>query len=120
VPDPRRADGQGEPAGLRPLRDGEPARGIHWLKSAAGGALLKVEREREERHAYELSLAPSQGPALEAECERLAALATSLIAQGHEVGLSTPKRRLRAAVGQRQLLRVLQALAWAGFEEEEA
>lgn len=120
VPDPRRADGQGEPAGLRPLRDGEPARGIHWLKSAAGGALLKVEREREERHAYELSLAPAKGPALEAECERLAALATSLIAQGHEVGLTTPERRLRPALGQRQLMRVLQALAWAGYEEEAA
>lgn len=116
-PDPRRVDGQGEPAGLRPLRDGEPARGVHWMKSAARGALLKVEREREERHAYELTLAALQGTSLDRECERLAALAAALIGQGHEVGLITAQRKLRPAVGPRQLTRVLQALAWAGHEE---
>lgn len=119
TPDPRKLDGQGEPGGLRPLRDGEPARGIHWVKSAVRGTLLKVEREREERHAYELELAPLQGPPLEAECERLAAMATSLLGLGHEVGLTTPQRKLRPAVGPRQLSRVLQALAWAGHEDEE-
>lgn len=117
APDPRRADGQGEPAGLRPLRDGEPARGIHWVKSAARQTLLKVEREREERHAFELELPPATGAVLEQRCEELAAMATRLLGEGHEVGLTTAARKLRPASGPRQLLRVLQALAWAGFEE---
>jgi uncharacterized protein (DUF58 family) len=118
APDPRRTDGQGEPAGLRPLRDGESARGIHWLKSAARGVLVKVEREREEQQAFELVLSAVQGPALDRECEKVAALATRLIAEGHEVGLTAPGRQLRPGAGPRQLSRVLQALAWAGFEEE--
>jgi uncharacterized protein (DUF58 family) len=54
--DPRRRDGNGDLLGLRELNDGEDARRVHWLKSATAGKLLKVEREREERRQFMLTV----------------------------------------------------------------
>ncbi len=51
---PYRRDGTGDLLGLRELQHGEDARRVHWLKSAAAGKLLKVEREREERRQFVL------------------------------------------------------------------
>jgi uncharacterized protein (DUF58 family) len=115
---PRRNDGTGDMAGLRELGPAEDARRVHWRKSASIGKLLKVEREREERRTYLLTVeAGLTGDALERRCEEVAALTHELIEAGHEVGLETPGERLRPAPGAPQERRILRALAWVGFEE---
>ena len=119
-PNPRHADGDGEVVSLRPLREGEDARRIHWLKSATLGKMLRVEREREERASYLIRLPPGlPAEALEPRCEALAALAQQLLRDGHEVGFESGATRLRPASGAHQEKRVLQALARAGYEEAE-
>jgi uncharacterized protein (DUF58 family) len=115
---PRRNDGTGDIAGLRELGPTEDARRVHWRKSAAVGKLITVEREREERRTYVLTVADSlSGDALERRCEEVAALAHALLEAGNEVGLETPGERLRPAAGSTQERRILRALAWVGFEE---
>ncbi|MBL8952717.1 MAG: DUF58 domain-containing protein [Myxococcaceae bacterium] len=114
---PRRRDGTGDLLGLRELSHGEDARRVHWLKSATYGRLLRVEREREERRQFVLSLAERlEGEALETRCEELAALARRLLDRGHEVGLDTGGHRIRPGGGPGHERRVLSALAWVGFE----
>jgi uncharacterized protein (DUF58 family) len=104
--------------GLRELAPGEDARRIHWLKSAAAGMLLKVEREREETRQFVLEVnSELTGEALETRCEEAAALSQRLLLRGHEVGLQTGKARLRPAGGRGQEKRLLSALAWVGFDE---
>ncbi len=116
---PRRLDGTGDLAGLRELEPHEDARRVHWLKSASAGRLLKVEREREERRTYLLAVdAGLTGDGLERRCEEVAAQAHQLLEAGHEVGLELPQRRLRPGAGSGHERRLLQALAWLGFEEE--
>ncbi|MBN9686104.1 MULTISPECIES: DUF58 domain-containing protein [unclassified Corallococcus] len=118
---PRHLDGTGDVAGLRELGANEDARRIHWLKSAAAGRLLKVEREREERRVWKLALETGlTGDALERRCEEVAAQAHQLLDAGHEVGLQLPERALRPAAGASQERRILQALAWLGFEGADA
>jgi uncharacterized protein (DUF58 family) len=116
---PQRLDGTGDVAGLRELGEAEDARRVHWLKSASAGRLLKVEREREERRTYMLTIRPGlEGEPLERRCEEVAAQAHRLLEAGHEVGLELPRQRLRAGAGSGQERRILRALAWLGFEEE--
>ena len=115
---PRRTDGTGDVAGLRELGPNEDARRVHWRKSAAMGKLLKVEREREERRTYVLTVDGSlKGDALERRCEEVAALSHELLEAGNEVGLETPGEKMRPAAGSTQERRILRALAWVGFEE---
>jgi uncharacterized protein (DUF58 family) len=117
---PRRRDGTGDLLGLRELQPGEGARGVHWLKSATAGKLLKVEREREERRQFMLEVDDSlSGEALETRCEEAAALTQRLLLRGHEVGLSAGKKRLRPAGGPGHERRLMSALAWVGFEGPE-
>ena len=54
---------------------------------------------------------------LDRECEDTAALAQRLLDEGYEVGLETTRAKLRPAPGAAQKRRILQALAWAGYEE---
>jgi uncharacterized protein (DUF58 family) len=115
---PRRSDGTGDVAGLRELGPTEDARRVHWRKSAALGKLITVEREREERRTYVLSVAAGlTGDALERRCEEVAAISHELLEAGSEVGLETPGERLRPAGGSTQERRILRALAWVGYEE---
>jgi len=114
---PRRRDGTGDLLGLRELAEGEDARRVHWLKSATYGKLLKVEREREERRQFVLSVgAKLSGEALDTRCEELAALTRRLLTHGHEVGLDAEGHRIRPGGGPGHEKRVLSALAWVGFE----
>lgn len=117
VGDPRRSDGSADVLGLRELLDGEDARRVHWLKSAAAGKWLKVLREREERRAYVLKVSEAKAEKLDRECEQVAALAQRLLDEGHEVGIETAGSKLRPAPGAAQKRRILQALSWAGYEE---
>lgn len=118
---PRRNDGNGDLLGLRELKEGEDSRRIHWRKSAAVGKLLRVEREREERRSYMLRVdAGLKLEPLERRCEEVAALALRLISRGDEVGLEAGQLRLRPAAGPGQHRRLLRALAYLGYEEEQA
>jgi uncharacterized protein (DUF58 family) len=115
----RHRDGGGDLLGLRELLDGEDARRVHWKKSAAAGHLLLVEREREDRLQYTLTVSPEGPPeALERACEETAALSHLLLQRGHEVGLAAGPRRIRASAGPGQERRLLTALAWLGFAPE--
>jgi uncharacterized protein (DUF58 family) len=119
VGDPRRGDGSGDLLGLKELHPLEDARRIHWKKSAGAGKLLRVEREREDRRSYRLTLdtrLPAE--ALDRRCEELAEVSRRLLAEGHEVGLDAGESRIRPGSGPGQLRRLLRALAWAGFEGE--
>ena len=118
---PLRADGTGDVLGLRELGEGEDARRVHWLKSAAAGRLLTVQREREDLRVFLLELeAGLEGEPLERACEQAAAQAHELLGQGHEVGLSVAELRLRPGAGPGQERRLLRALAWLGFDAEQA
>lgn len=121
-PAPRfRRDGDGDTAGVRPLRDGEDARRVHWLKSAHGGQLLRVERDAEETRSVVLHLdVSSRGPALEWGCEQVAARARALLASGFDVGLEAGPEHLAPDHGPRQERRLLRALACAGLQRAEA
>ena len=113
-----RGEGDGDTAGLRPLRDGEDARRVHWLKSALGGKLLRVERDVEETHSVVLTVdVASRGAALERSCEEAAARARALLASGAAVGLEAGPERLRPDQGPRHERLLLGALARAGLEE---
>ena len=112
-----RSDGTGDVLGLRELADGEDVRRVHWLKSAAAGRLLAVQREREDRRVYQLEVPPAlEGEPLERACEQVAAQAHQLLAQGHEVGLRAAGVQVLPGAGAGQERRVLRALAWLGFE----
>jgi uncharacterized protein (DUF58 family) len=112
-----RADGTGDVLGLRELADGEDARRVHWLKSAAAGRLLAVQREREDRRVYLLEIPASlEGELLERACEQVATQAHHLLALGHEVGLRAAGVQVLAGAGPGQERRLLRALAWLGFE----
>jgi uncharacterized protein (DUF58 family) len=112
-----RREGDGDAAGLRPLRDGEDARRVHWLKSASGGQLLRVERDAEETRSVMLHLdVDAPGPALESSCEQTAARARALLAQGAEVGLEAGAEHLAPDHGTRHERRLLDTLARAGLD----
>jgi uncharacterized protein (DUF58 family) len=114
---PERTGGTGDVASLVPLREGEDARRIHWLKSASLGQLVRLDREREERRTYMLRANAAMPPeALDRHCEALAARARMLLAQGHQVGLEAGGVRLRPAGGTAQERRILAALARLGFD----
>jgi uncharacterized protein (DUF58 family) len=112
----RQRDGGGDLLGLRELLDDEDARRVHWKKSAAAGRLMKVEREREDRLQYTLSVPPDgEREALDRACEETAALTHLLLDRGHEVGLTAGPRRIRPGAGPGHERRLLTALAWLGF-----
>ncbi|MCP3101619.1 DUF58 domain-containing protein [Myxococcus sp. K15C18031901] len=118
---PRRNDGTGDVTGLRELADGEDARRVHWLKSASQGKLLRVEREREERRTWVLTVESGlAGEELERRIEEVAAQAHRLLDEGHDVGLDTATQRLRPATGIAQERHILRTLAWLGFEAPES
>ncbi|GMU61666.1 MAG: hypothetical protein AMXMBFR34_34290 [Myxococcaceae bacterium] len=113
----RHRDGAGDLLGLRELEPGEDARRVHWKKSAAAAQLLKVEREREDRPQYTLSVTEREGDALERACEETAALTHRLLEDGAEVGLLAHGRKIRLGSGPGHEKRVLTALAFLGFDE---
>jgi uncharacterized protein (DUF58 family) len=115
---PRKRDGTGDVLGLRELLPSESARGVHWVKSASVGKLLKVEREREERRQYTLEVTSDQPmEKLDRSCEEAAAMVTRLLLRGDEVGLTTRTLALRPGSGPGHEKRLMTALAWVGHEE---
>ncbi|MCL2011192.1 MAG: DUF58 domain-containing protein [Cystobacterineae bacterium] len=114
-------NGSGDIWGVINLQAESDAKHIHWLKSAASGKLMQMLRENENAHVYMLQLETSHSlSALDAQCEKLAALALWLLRHGHHVELQTPTQTLKASFGPAHEKRILQTLAWAGFNGEEA
>ncbi|MBX5482501.1 MAG: DUF58 domain-containing protein [Myxococcaceae bacterium] len=110
------AGGTGEVVELAPYREGDDARRIHWVRSAALGQLVRVDRAREERRTFLLrTTVGTPGERRERECEALAATARRLLAQGHKVGLRTDSVELRPSSGPGQERRLLIALSHVGF-----
>jgi uncharacterized protein (DUF58 family) len=113
-----RREGDGDTAGLRPLRAGEDVRRVHWLKSALAGALLRVERDAEETRSVVLHLdAQARGAVLERSCEEVAARARARCVSGAEVGLEAGPERLPPGHGPRHERLLLGTLARAGLLE---
>jgi len=113
-----RREGDGDTAGLRPLREGEDARRVHWLKSALSGQLLRVERDAHQTRTVVLTLdVAARGAALERSCELVAARARALLSTGAAVGLEAGPNKLRPDQGPRHERLLLGVLARAGLEE---
>jgi uncharacterized protein (DUF58 family) len=116
----RPAPGRGlEYLGLRDYRPGEDSRQIHWKVSARRGQLIVREHERERSRVVTLALYNALLPgadardeaAMERAIEVVAALARSLLATDHAVGLWTVDGTLPAGKGTAQARRLLRALA---------
>ena len=100
--------------GLREARPGDDRRSVHWLKSAAAGKLLVVERERERRRRVVLVIdnrGPLEGEWLERPIEDAAAMARLLCQRGLEVGLATSGVFVPPAGGSAALKQILRRLA---------
>ena len=82
---------------------------------------MKILREPENSHVCMLRLeALTSLPLLDRQCEELAAISHWLLAHGYHVELQTPSQTLKASSGPAHEKHILQTLAWAGFEGEEA
>ncbi len=78
-----------EVAGVRPYRDGDEARSIHWRRSAALGSLVARELERDlgRELAIRVETEPaSEDPAARARLERVISRAASIAILAHERG----------------------------------
>ncbi|MFN7134438.1 MAG: DUF58 domain-containing protein, partial [Myxococcales bacterium] len=104
--------------GLRELKPGDDRRRVHWVKSAAAGRLLAVERERERKRRVVLVLdnrgEPDDPEWLEPMVEEAAALYRLLALRGLEVGLSVSGRYLPPEGGVAALKSRLRELAALG------
>ncbi len=88
-PDPAHRGG-GDFLGLRPYREGDPPRAVHWLSSARAGTVLVVEREAEVGRSVRVVVPDAHGAAWEQELSRAAGEVGRALARGHGVSLSLP------------------------------
>ncbi|GDX79463.1 hypothetical protein LBMAG42_12740 [Deltaproteobacteria bacterium] len=109
----RPSDG-GDFAGLRPWRQGDPLRRVHWPTSARVGAPMIVVRVAEGADEVVLRLDPTlQGEAREDGIRRLAGRVEAHLARGDRVGLEVDGVVLDARTGASWRRRLLTALALA-------
>ena len=115
--------------GLRPYREGEDARDIHWKRSAREGKLVLREYEAEQQHRVEIHLnhwidleptASATDAALDLELEDIVERAASLVAHLNEraytVTMVAGRTRVVVELGGLGLDRALRALALLAFE----
>jgi uncharacterized protein (DUF58 family) len=120
---PRRGPGR-EFHGLRPYREGDDARDIHWKRSAREGRLVLREYEAEgsPRVAVALPLRVPEAPtgefgdALERSVDLAASLVAHFARRGHEVELLLPGQRIPVGDDGRGLETALRALALVAFQ----
>lgn len=116
----RRAGPGDEFFALRPYKDGDDPRRVHWRRSARSGRWVVRETESEASRQVILVLALASGAAVGEVEEAIAwtgSLAEDLLEAGHAVGLSAPGSALAPAPGGRQRLAILSALARADPRE---
>lgn len=115
---------KGQGSGLYAIRDyidGDPARSIHWKLSARSGSIKVREFEREEARRIRIILdaklasAPTERDLEEFErsISMAASLAKHFIERGHETALWSPAGSIPSGSGERQLRKILRALAEA-------
>lgn len=103
---------------LRPYRDGDDLRLIHWKTTAKAGEFMLKELEREEEGRVTLLLedpptspSPEHSTKLERDIQLAASLAARLIRQGVEVRLSSSNGTVPFGRGTAHLDRILHHLA---------
>jgi len=114
--------------GLRPHREGDDARDIHWKRSAREGRLVTREYETEAARRIgvrlEIRVEPETGAEVALALERAVDLAASLVLhhhrRGYDVTLALGGRRFTIASDARGLLGALRALALLRFEVADA
>lgn len=106
--------------GLRPYREGDSARNVHWRTSARQGRLMILERHQDELHEVVLFLptviAPDEDTVRTAQDFEMAILMTASLAHQYchaevEVTLATQDGRVDAGSGPGHVQRILRALA---------
>lgn len=104
----------GEFAGLRPWRPGDPLRRVHWPTSARVGSPMIVARTAEGAERLELRLDPAlTGDPREDAIRRLTGRVEAHFARGDAVGLEVDAEVLPARAGGVWRRRLLTALALA-------
>ncbi len=112
--------GTGDFLGIRPWREGDPPRSVHWLSSARTGAWKVVERSGEAEVSVEVVVQAARGPGWERELSRAAGEVNRAFQLGRKVGLRVPGEagaHLQPQAGaawRRQLLEVLALQARGG------
>jgi uncharacterized protein (DUF58 family) len=82
--------GIGEPRGVRPYRAGDTRRAVHWPATSHVGSLMVRERERQTDDPIVVELVlPTDPLAAEAECERVMASLSHVLARGGPVVLGS-------------------------------
>ena len=114
---PAAAIGQGDEFfSLRPYREGDDVRRIHWRRSARSGRWVVIETEAQSGREVMLELAFRRNidplsPAVEHAIATLGSLAEDLLARGFRVGVRAPETYVVPNVGARQRWEILLALA---------
>ena len=106
--------GLGDVYGLRPWREGDAQRRIHWKSSARVGKLVVREEEARRREPWVVVLhpAPDEGPAAEEAIAAAAALLRLAVREGRSASLRACGVRAPIQVDSRRTLEVaLDALA---------
>ncbi len=115
--------------GLRPVRDGEDMRDIHWKKSASTGQLVRRERARDAHPEVKLTLDLRRPPAssddweagFERRIREVSSRAVAHIKRGDTVFLrSTSGNVIRAnrTTGSDPILRYLALVTWVDAADE--
>ncbi|MCB9684319.1 MAG: DUF58 domain-containing protein [Alphaproteobacteria bacterium] len=82
--------GTGDFVGIRPWREGDGRRGIHWMSTARTGAWMVVERAGETEVTVEIEVHPAVGLGWERELSRAAGEVGRAFQHGRKVGLRLP------------------------------
>lgn len=97
--------GTGDFLGLRPYREGDPPRTVHWPTTARAGAPYVVDRAGETEVSVEVEVRVASGAAWEREISRACGEVHKALQLGRKVGLALPAvgdrpgRRLPASMG---------------------
>lgn len=103
---------------LRPFRQGDDPRSIHWKRSARTGDLIYMEREAEAGRRLAIyfdnafgDVTEGRDEAFEGMVSEVASLATQYIDQGFEVALTTRDEHIHYGRGRSHAVRLLRVLA---------
>ncbi len=104
---------------LRPYREGDTARQIHWRKSATGGGLQSKVYEREERPQAMLALVPGGGLPFEEAVRGAAKWLDEMEQAGYDVGLVAGRRHAPGAGAAHRITLLRELALFAGEAPEQ-